>query len=322
MDNTKSTEHVKLFTHNDLDGIGCAITSKLILGNLLDLKDVEYCNYSDINNKIKKFITDREWENYFLILITDISVNQETAQLIDDTLKNNMLFDVKLFDHHKTAEYLNKYPWAEVVVEDSKGLCSGNSLLFNYFNYAFVSENQLTQFQQKALGEFVEIVRKYDTWEWATTYNDEIPKTWNDLFHIYGKTEFINSVVDKIINEAKIRFSLSELDLLFREETKKENYINKKNQCIIKKQIDNYNVGIIFGEQYISELGNKICELHKDIDLVAIINPSIAISYRTIKDNVDVSEFAKKYGGGGHIKASGSQISSDKQMRIIDLLLG
>ena len=38
-----------------------------------------------------------------------------------------------------------------------------------------------------------------------------------------------------------------------------------------------------------------------------------SVSYRTIKDNVDVSEFAKIFDGGGHKKSSGSPI--DKYMK-------
>jgi nanoRNase/pAp phosphatase (c-di-AMP/oligoRNAs hydrolase) len=38
------------------------------------------------------------------------------------------------------------------------------------------------------------------------------------------------------------------------------------------------------------------------------------ISYRTVKDNVNCGDIAKLFGGGGHPKASGSQISTEKQM--------
>ena len=44
---------VKLFTHTDLDGIGCAILAKLAFG---DNVNIEYCNYDNINESVKKFI--------------------------------------------------------------------------------------------------------------------------------------------------------------------------------------------------------------------------------------------------------------------------
>lgn len=37
----------KLFTHTDLDGVGCAILAYLAFGR--ENVDVEYCNYNDVN---------------------------------------------------------------------------------------------------------------------------------------------------------------------------------------------------------------------------------------------------------------------------------
>ena len=33
-----------------------------------------------------------------------------------------------------------------------------------------------------------------------------------------------------------------------------------------------------------------------------------SISYRTIKENIDVGQVAKRYGGGGHQKAAGLKV--------------
>ena len=41
---------IKLFTHTDLDGIGCAILAKLAFGEEVD---IEYCDYDNINEKVK-----------------------------------------------------------------------------------------------------------------------------------------------------------------------------------------------------------------------------------------------------------------------------
>ena len=39
---------IKLFTHTDLDGVGCAILAKLAFGEEVD---ISYCNYDDINER-------------------------------------------------------------------------------------------------------------------------------------------------------------------------------------------------------------------------------------------------------------------------------
>ena len=60
---------IKLFTHTDLDGIGCGILAKYIYkGNV----DIEYCNYDDVNTKVGEFLlgsSKHEYENIFIYLI-------------------------------------------------------------------------------------------------------------------------------------------------------------------------------------------------------------------------------------------------------------
>ena len=90
-----------------------------------------------------------------------------------------------------------------------------------------------------------------------------------------------------------------------------DNYVVQKDETLIVKDnlFPKYTVGITFADKYISELGNKLCELHPELDFVILINmTSLTVSYRTVK-NIDLSAIAKKYGGGGHPKASGSNFN-------------
>lgn len=43
---------VKLFTHTDLDGIGCAVLAKLAFGKYVD---ISYCDYDNIDSTVKKY---------------------------------------------------------------------------------------------------------------------------------------------------------------------------------------------------------------------------------------------------------------------------
>ena len=61
-------------------------------------------------------------------------------------------------------------------------------------------------------------------------------------------------------------------------------------------------------------------ELHPELDFVVIINIDKTISYRTNKNNIDLGEFAKIYGGGGHPQAAGSPVSDEVKNKIIDML--
>lgn len=302
---------VKLFTHgSDFDGVGCAILAKIAAMAIGDSVDIEYCNYNDINEKVKDFLFGDDIYLYHKTYITDISVSREIADQIQISIDNQEAH-FKLIDHHKTALFLNEYEWCNVQIEDEKGLCSGTSL--------FAKELFLEC--SDCLSKFIEIVRRYDSWEWSTKYNDEEPKRWNDLLYILGREDFIYSVIPKLTLLFDLTFSELEEWALNQRQNEIDHYIKSKSKQLIKTTIDGYNAGVVFAEKFTSELGDKLCKLNPDIDFIAIINPSHSVSYRTIKD-VDLSEVAKMYSGGGHAKASGSPITNEQRQSIINLLFG
>lgn len=281
---------IKLITHNDLDGVGCYVVAKYFLDAEID---VSYCDYKNVNEIVLDVI--KTHEQYDEILITDISVNEEVAEKL-----NNLEDKVKLLDHHPTALFLNKYTWAKVEIECDKGKTCGTQMLFD--DLKSVSNDYIKCIPKL----FVELVRRYDTWEWKDKYNDEKPRKLNDLMYIVGKEYFIEDMLSKINTGVDIfdKFSLKLLELRQKEV---DRYIEKKDDNLIIKDILGYNVGIVFADNFISELGDKLSELHPELDFIAMINQE-TISYRTTKDNVNLSEIAKHFGGGGHPKASGSQM--------------
>lgn len=103
---------IKLFTHTDLDGVGCAVLAYLAFG--YKNVDVEFCSYNNINQKVLKFIMSRSLSNsaYYGLYITDLSVSEEVARQIEKHKDNIM---PRLFDHHATALWLNKYDWCQVL---------------------------------------------------------------------------------------------------------------------------------------------------------------------------------------------------------------
>lgn len=114
-------------------------------------------------------------------------------------------------------------------------------------------------------------------------------------------------MLTKIDSDEMCLFDKLSLKLLEIKQKEIDRYVEKKDENIMVKEILGYNAGIVFAENHISELGNKLSELHPELDFIVIINREI-ISYRTIKDNINLSEIAKVFGGGGNPKASGSQI--------------
>ena len=186
---------IKLFTHTDLDGVGCAVLAYLAFGR--ENVDVEYCDYRDVNGKIREFYLFDD-EKYDSIYITDISVDEEVAMEIDSLVAAGEKW--RLFDHHVTALWLNKYGWCEVRANDTLSNCktSGTAIFFKYL----VDCEYFVEFEPELINNlvrFVKIVRDYDTWRWKELGEEGVVcKQVNDLFYIYGREEFIEWAIHGI----------------------------------------------------------------------------------------------------------------------------
>lgn len=306
---------VKIFTHTDLDGYGCSILANLAAGR--GQVSAEYCGYYNINEKVEEFINSKYYQFYDYVFITDISINDSLAKKIDTYGLGSV---IKLIDHHPTALNLNKYDWCLVQVEDDIEKVSGTSLFYDY-----LVQNKLLA-PRPALEIFVEAIKRYDTWLWKDKYNDLRAKELNDLFKIYGPDRFFDEYYDRLTKDVFCIITDTDKFLLELENEKIRNYINKKSKFVFKKNLNlrnnRFRVGIVVADEYINELANEICEANPDIDFVAIISGLNNISFRTIKDDVDLGkDVAKYFGGGGHEKAAGATIDLKLKSQILNALI-
>jgi uncharacterized protein len=303
---------VKLFTHTDLDGLGCAIVAKL---GLDDDVDVTYCDYHNVNDLVRDFINSPEVLNYTHIFITDISVKDDLPRHLDTI--NDADIQVVLIDHHDTNLPLAaEYDWAIVKPTYEDGVkTAGTGLLLHYFNQHYPE-----LLKDVELEVYAEIVRRYDTWDW-TRLGDDIPRKYNDLLSIIGRDRFLKKMIPAIRIHGNGIF-LTEQDELLLEirQEEKEKYINEVEKKMFRKEIDGRPVGVVFAERFTSELGNEICKRHSDIDYVLIINTHYeTYSLRSVRDDIHVGEISKKlFGGGGHPLAAGAQLSKEQMNYIID----
>lgn len=300
---------IKLFTHRDLDGIGCAILARLTFGKNVD---ITYCNYDEVDSLVKEYITkmDKDHDTCF---ITDICIRNDLASVIDGNYKNNF----KLIDHHKTALELNKYDWCTVETENNEtGLMTSGTELFS----KYLIEHKYLDVD---VSDFVRIVTDYDTWRWSTLGKEGlVSKDVNDLLYLYGREKFETWCMREIESGKFPYFDEESSLMLSFNRNEIEKYIKEKDKTIIVKCNGEYMYGVVFADKYISELGNELCKLNRKLDYIAIVNMSTrSVSYRTIKDDVDMGMIAKKYGGGGHPKAAGSKFDVYKLARFLDELL-
>lgn len=301
---------IKLFTHTDLDGVGCAILAKLAFGEEVD---ISYCNYDDINENVMNYLNHND-DSLSYIYITDIRVNEEVAELLD---KRGGVF---LLDHHPTALGLNKYPWCKVMVEDLNGVkTSGTKMFYNWLGMNGCLNEELEA--NEALSRFTELIRNYDTWRWSELGEDGvICKQVNDLMYLYGRDKFITWCISEIHDEVFPRLYSADELLLNTKQKEIDEYVEEKNEQLFTSPMCGRVCGFVFAEKYVSELGNRLCKMHPEIDYVAMIDMgSKTVSYRTVKDDIDLGkDVAQLFGGGGHPKAAGSEFSVDVQFKTIE----
>lgn len=145
---------------------------------------------------------------------------------------------------------------------------------------------------------------------------------------MYGIVEFIEWVMAKIaLNDSDVfpAFGLEEKTMLAQLRKDINHYVDEKNSQIIKKEdIFGNRYGVVFAERYISELGNRLCELNPKLVYIAIIDISEGkISFRTIRDNINLGdEITHAYGGGGHPKAAGALLNPDTVEELINNIFG
>lgn len=288
---------IYLVRDDDLDGVGTEIITRVGYENY----DIEVitATYKDVNEKVINLI-ERVRDEDCIVLIADLSVNKEVADLIENNSPEKFL----LLDHHKTSLWLNEYKWAII----NEKIC-GTMMVFDYILFKALSFNdkellhKLGQYLQ-----FIEIVNDYDMW----IHNYPESKGHNQLYYLIGS----ESYVKRVLSNPSIKFTDEELTLLKVENARKQRYFEKVSKTVVGRS----EYGIVFAEEFTSELGHYILDT-TDFNIVVLINlKDRKVSLRS-KPNVDCSKIAKTYGGGGHPQASGFELDDNKINQIINIIL-
>ena len=299
---------IRLFTHDDLDGVGCGILGKSAYGDNID---VVYCTNGDINSRVHNFIMSGAYKDYDRVYITDISVNAENAKLIDELLADKVV----LLDHHPTAMHLNDYRWAfvDTVYPGETIKTSGTELFYRHLN----SMNALDW--RLPYDKFAAVVRDYDTWRWATQGKTGQPsKDYNDLMYLYGKEDFERMMIDRLKAGTFPELTPTDNHILGIERRKIEDYCKEKLSTLKTANAYGHVCGVVFADQYINDLSHYIMDRNPQLDFVAIINPDGRVSLRTDREDLDLGkEIAGPLGGGGHPKAAGFAFDTDKTLELV-----
>lgn len=291
---TARANKVKLFTHTDLDGVGCAVLMKKAYGDLIDI-DLIPANKSD--EFIRNWLSNGQALAYTKLYITDLTIDVTTADLIEKSPLN-----AQLLDHHETnSGDLKGRNWCIIGNE----LQCGTSLVYTFLTMH--SDLSVKEFQEYE--KFVEHVENYDTWKWVEK-NDKVAKDLSDLLYILGKRTFF----ERFVEDSSVELSRDEKMLLSvdRDKMKTVNYMNKMSYSELKiPYAGSYiTLGIVPGNRYVNDLASEVLAEHSNIDAVAVISIPGVMSLRS-NGKFDVEVLAKVLGGGGHKESSGAFIGAD-----------
>ena len=304
-------------SHDDLDGNTPTDLTKIAFkGRTVYTRNVAI---RDIN-KVVKEVLEKINDLSIPIIITDISVNDEVAELLQERVNRGQ--NVYLIDHHiTTVEQAKRYPWMNVTVERDGVKMSATNLYYEY-----LIENGYLE-PTPFLDDLTELVRQYDTWDWFEN-NNLRAKQLNDLYYLIGREKFSEQILRKAEEQKNSRFKFTETEetILSIEQEKINRYIETKERQLVivpyRYEENTFQIGIVYGENYHSELGNALCRNHPEMDFVVIADMgNRKFSFRSSKEEVNTSVIAKSYGGGGHPPASGCSLTAENYEVFIENIL-
>lgn len=281
-----------LFTHDDLDGVGCAVVAHLAFPT--DLV-ITYCSYKTVNQEINEFLDTAPSDAQ--ILISDISVDEKTASRLD-------AFNVRMYDHHPIKVHR---PW--MTVDTSVTEC-GTSLL----------AAALLPDMSPAMRDFVDAVCLYDTWRFEKGVNS-FSERLNALHSLLGHRGFVEMTVQALSQNEPFTIPHYFELAISNSFAERDRYFERKEKAMVVTTFESYRTGLVFADREISLMAEYVFQRHPDLDIVAVCYMPAGISLRTRRDDINLTEICRNRGGGGHQKASAFYLASDVASQTIDIIL-
>jgi oligoribonuclease NrnB/cAMP/cGMP phosphodiesterase (DHH superfamily) len=189
--------------------------------------------------------------------------------------------DLIVIDHHKSA-MVELHDISNTIFDMNH---SGTILSWNFFH------------RGKEPPKFLLYIEDRDLWKWELPYSKEFAASFDMI--PFEFEEFLKFEDDSVFDDA----------------VKRGSYILAYSKTVVKKvcekakprKYDGHDVLVVNSSHWMSEIGAR---LSPDCDFAVIWfydheERNIKVSLRAFHDHVDVSEIAKRFGGGGHKKAAG-----------------
>ena len=306
-----------IFTHNDLDGVGCGVIGKYYFSDAY----VQYCSYDNIDDTLLYFLSHNEnILSEMRIIISDIYYKQENS---DITEMLRMAGELIICDHHATSAWLNNVDFQHNsfvnVIADSD-VC-GTKILFKILDDLYAMPDSTK------IHKFVENVNSWDVWQWVKqlpetndvvklkdAINHNMSFTLNGAVYFYGIENFVNKMLmyfhnfidfDDIVSEKLVEFNTKQInsvtDYIKTHYVYESEHYGKIPYTIIKLNSPNISLASLLCKNAM-EPDDKFLAIYIDED-------KDAVSLRCNVEGIDLSVIAKECEGGGHKDAAGCKRS-------------
>ena len=222
------------------------------------------------------------------VVILDFAFNNPTTKKMIEDAEGLLVID-----HHKSA-MVELHDISNTKFDMTK---SGAMLSWEFFHPG------------KEPPKFIKYIQDRDLWTWELDYSKEF-----------------SAAFDMVPFEFE-EFEKFEDDSVFDDAVKRGSYILAYSKTVVKKicekaqlrKLDDKEVLVVNASHWMSEIGTRLAP---DCDFAMIWYwdhdaKETKVSLRAFHDAVDVSEIAKKFGGGGHKKAAGFQLPKNRHVEDI-----
>lgn len=351
-----------VFHHSDLDGMGVKLLGMLYgVMKGYGIEDIETfkCNYGDIDSIIENRL-DNDPHMVTEIIIGDISVqSQHTAEVLDNFYTK---IPVSLYDHHATATWLNKYFWAKVREKDEDGIerCGTYWVAKEMFNPVFLADNEYVKY----FIELVDLYDTWKWMNLDPSNPVVEADNLNSVFKMMGEKDFTDFIFPRLIQNEPFFDDTTKMIVSIRNRQldNKAFKLNKDmriGQFVFDtsghpEMIDDlkkfyeetyaddearthyalthfkegykkvFNVGVVFENNDLSDLGNRLLELHPELDFVIFTCLPGLMSYRSKKNLAVPLGIIAKYAtgrGGGHPQSAGGSIKPSSLNKVMKEIL-
>lgn len=297
-----------VITHTDLDGVGCFTLLMKVFPNVEVVTVADIPSLPQVIMEVfDKFEVDNP-STHLDVFITDLSLSEESEEahkavaILEDYHKNSRR-SVLYVDHHKTSTWLKQKDWAVVDTQ-----FAATKVLWKTLSEVFSLDD---------LEGFVEMVHNYDTWN-PDPVERELGSYWTMLIHDIGLDYFMGRAVSKLPSSKYQFLTDPEIKMLQKLIDERDEYTSKAlgRACYAVEQLEDgsgrqFNVLMTIACKHQSHIGNLALENIPDLEVVYMFDPEKMLMSMRSRGNIDVSEIAKKHGGGGHLKAAGHPVTVD-----------